>query len=121
MRISDWSSDVCSSDLTRTSSSTFVSPCNDDGMNYLRDVAVDFVGLCDAAGATVKYQVGEPWWWAGGYRGDGPCFYDTFTQAAYVSETGDSVPTPFIETIYDHYEDDPDQVDRKSTRLNSSH
>ena len=91
-------------------SSTFVSPCSDDGMNYLRDVAVAFVGLCDAAGATVKYQVGEPWWWAGGYRGDGPCFYDSFTQAAYVSETGDPVPTPFIQTIYDHYEDDPDQV-----------
>lgn len=91
-------------------SSTFVSPCNDDGMNYLRDVAVSFVGLGVAAGATTLYQVGEPWWWAGGYRGDGPCFYDSYTQAAYLSETGNPVPTPFIQTIYDHYEQDPDQV-----------
>lgn len=92
-------------------SSTFVSPCSEDGMNYLRDVAVEFVGLGVAAGATMKYQVGEPWWWAGGYRGDGPCFYDDNTQAAYLDETGNPVPTPFIQTIYDHYELDPDQVD----------
>lgn len=72
-------------------SSTFVSPSSVDGMNYLRDVAVDFVGLSVAAGATTLYQVGEPWWWAGGFRGDGPCFYDTYAQAEY-----EALPFPLL-------------------------
>jgi uncharacterized protein (TIGR02217 family) len=84
-------------------SSTFVSPSSVDGMNYLRDVAVDFVGLSVAAGATTLYQVGEPWWWAGGFRGDGPCFYDTYARAEYLADTGNPVPTPFLRTIYDDY------------------
>lgn len=86
-------------------SSTFVSPSSVDGMNYLRDVAVEFVGLGVAAGATTLYQVGEPWWWAGGYNDNGPCFYDPYAQAEYTADTGLPVPTPFIRTIYDDYSD----------------
>lgn len=83
-------------------SSTFVSPCSSAGMNYLRDVAKAFVGLCVGAGATTIYQVGEPWWWPGEFGG-GPCFYDNFTEAAYTSETGNPVPTPKITSIYDDF------------------
>src|SRR3546814_6431061 len=50
MRISDWRSDVCSSDL-----------------------AV-------AAGLSVKFQVGEPWWWVA--EGARLCAYDAAATAA---------------------------------------
>ena len=91
-------------------SSTFVSPSSVAGMDYLRDVARDFVGLSVATGCITHYQVGEPWWWPGGYRGEGPCFYDSNVIAEYLSDTGNPVPTPYLETIYDDYEGDPDQV-----------
>jgi len=104
----DYKGDISESGWTPSSS--FVSPSSVDGMNYLRDVAVEFVKLGVDAGATTGYQVGEPWWWPGGFNDNGPCFYDPFVQAEYLSDTGLPVPTPFLQTIFDEYEDDADQV-----------
>lgn len=85
--------------------SSFVSPCSTNGMNYLRDISVAFVNLGVAAGATTRYQVGEPWWWAGGFNDNGPCLYDANTTALYTAETGQPVPTPLIKTNFDDYSD----------------
>jgi uncharacterized protein (TIGR02217 family) len=87
--------------------SNFVSPSSTPGMQYLKDVAVAFVGLGVAAGATTKYQVGEPWWWPGGYDNNGPCFYDANVVAEYLSATGQPVPTPYLQTIYSDYSSAP--------------
>src|SRR3546814_6329464 len=54
MRISDWSSDVCSSDLLPTIRRTMTDPTADDQslMAPLRQALLD----CAAAGATITYQ-----------------------------------------------------------------
>lgn len=86
-----------------TPSSSLVTPSNTTAYQYLKDVAVAFVGLGVTAGATTHYQVGEPWWWPGGYDSNGPCFYDSYAQAEYTAATSQPVPTPFLKTIYDDY------------------
>jgi len=49
-------------------------------MGYLRSVALAFVGLAQAAGLPVRFQIGEPWWWV---MPDGrPCLYDAAAVAA---------------------------------------
>ena len=70
--------------------STLLSPVNSAAMAYLRRIAVAFVQLARDAGAATTFQIGEPWWWVGPDRR--PCFYDAATTAAYVAETGRTVP-----------------------------
>jgi uncharacterized protein (TIGR02217 family) len=49
-------------------------------MAYLRAVALAFVGIAQAAGLAVKFQVGEPWWWV---MADGRlCIHDAAARAA---------------------------------------
>ncbi|AQR74426.1 DUF2460 domain-containing protein [Sphingomonas sp. LM7] len=43
--------------------SALLSPAHDGAMYYLRVVALAFVGIAQAAGLAVKFQIGEPWWW----------------------------------------------------------
>lgn len=83
--------------------SSFVSPTSTAGMQYLKDVGVAFVGLGVGAGCTTRYQVGEPWWFPGGYTDNGPGFYDASVTSTYLAETGLAIPTPKIQTIYDDY------------------
>ncbi|HEX7820327.1 MAG TPA: DUF2460 domain-containing protein [Sphingobium sp.] len=61
--------------------STLLSPAQGGAMAYLRAVAVAFVGIAQAAGLAVRFQVGEPWWWvtATGH----PCLYDDAARAAF--------------------------------------
>ncbi|UYY57532.1 DUF2460 domain-containing protein [Sphingomonas sp. S2-65] len=60
--------------------SALLSPANGAAMAYLRAVALDFVGIAQGAGLPVKFQVGEPWWWA---MPDGSlCIHDPAAQAA---------------------------------------
>ena len=62
--------------------STLLSPANGDAMAYLRAVARAFVGIADAAGLAVRFQIGEPWWWT--IPADGrPCIYDAAAVAAF--------------------------------------
>ena len=61
--------------------STLLSPANGDAMDYLQEVARAFVGIAQDAGAAVRFQIGEPWWWI---MGDGrPCLYDDAAVAAF--------------------------------------
>jgi uncharacterized protein (TIGR02217 family) len=61
--------------------SSLLSPANGDAMAYLQAVARAFVAIARDAGAAVKFQVGEPWWWI---RADGrPCLYDDAAVAAF--------------------------------------
>ncbi|MCE7798644.1 DUF2460 domain-containing protein [Sphingobium sufflavum] len=63
-----------------TPPSTLLSPAHGGAMAYLQAVAVAFVGIVQAAGLAVRFQVGEPWWWV---TADGhPCLYDDAARAA---------------------------------------
>lgn len=60
--------------------STLLSPAHGGAMGYLRAVALAFVGIAQAAGLAVKFQIGEPWWWV---MADGRlCIHDGAAQAA---------------------------------------
>ncbi|NCP19363.1 MAG: DUF2460 domain-containing protein [Erythrobacter sp.] len=59
--------------------STVLRPTSEPAMEWLRSVARRFVGLIEAAGVPVRFQIGEPWWWV---MPDGtPCFYDSWIKA----------------------------------------
>ncbi len=60
--------------------SALLSPANAAAMAWLQSAASGFVALLKAAGATVRVQIGEPWWWV---MADGrPCLYDDAAKAA---------------------------------------
>jgi uncharacterized protein (TIGR02217 family) len=60
--------------------SALLSPANPAAIAWLQTVAEEFVGLMQAAGAAVRFQVGEPWWWV---MADGRiCLYDDEARAA---------------------------------------
>jgi uncharacterized protein (TIGR02217 family) len=59
--------------------STLLSPAQPQAMAYLRAVALAFVGIAQAIGMRVRFQVGEPWWWT---NPDGRiCLYDDAARA----------------------------------------
>ena len=43
--------------------STLLSPANGNAMGYLQAVARAFTAIARDAGAAIRFQVGEPWWW----------------------------------------------------------
>ena len=60
--------------------SALLSPANNAAMAWLRATAAGFVALMKIAGAPVRFQIGEPWWWV---MADGrPCLYDDAAKAA---------------------------------------
>lgn len=60
--------------------SALLSPAHSGAMSYLQAVAKAFVWIARGAGLEVKFQVGEPWWWA---MADGRlCIYDDAAKAA---------------------------------------
>ncbi len=60
--------------------SALLSPANNAAMTWLRAAAAGFVALMKQAGAAVRFQIGEPWWWV---MADGrPCLYDDAAKAA---------------------------------------
>src|SRR3546814_9162461 len=104
MRISDWSSDVCSSDLSAAALSA-------------NGQATDFANF-DFAGGTRYPELAT--------ASVGPAFYRPGSTVAYVPISLDR-PTPNTVIARVMTEDGPGLVrgvagvDRKSTRLNSSH
>ncbi len=46
-----------------TPPSTLLSPANTEAINYLKNVAQEFVTIAQNAGQPVHFQIGEPWWW----------------------------------------------------------
>ncbi|MEA1014810.1 DUF2460 domain-containing protein [Sphingosinicella sp. LY1275] len=60
--------------------STLLSPAHAGAMNYLQAAGRAFAAIARDAGAAVRFQVGEPWWWV---TGDGQiCLYDDAAKAA---------------------------------------
>lgn len=61
--------------------SALLSPASTAAMVWLRAAATGFVALMKEAGAAVRVQIGEPWWWV---TADGkPCLYDDAAKAAF--------------------------------------
>lgn len=61
--------------------STLLSPANGNAMGYLQAVARAFTAIVRDAGAAIRFQVGEPWWWV---MPDGRiCLYDAAATAAF--------------------------------------
>lgn len=54
--------------------STLLSPANEAAMGWLQSVGAAFARLMIAAGAPVRFQVGEPWWWC--FADGRICLYD---------------------------------------------
>ena len=69
--------------------SALLSPASAPAMTWLRSVASAFVLLMKSAGAPVRFQIGEPWWWV--MAGGQPCLYD---DAAKTSFGGSPVAIP---------------------------
>lgn len=60
--------------------SALLSPAHAGAMSYLRNVALAFVAIGEAAGLDTKFQIGEPWWWT---TLEGRlCIYDDAARAA---------------------------------------
>jgi len=61
--------------------SNLLSPANGDAMAYLQKIGAETASLLQEAGASVDFQIGEPWWWT---YGDGRiCLYDDAAKAAF--------------------------------------
>src|SRR3546814_10359546 len=122
MRISDWSSDVCSSDLPR------VIARDDCFVSINATTEVDLVGQC------ASETVGGRYWSSSGGQAD-------FARGAMYSEKGSAfvvlpataaggtvsrirstlTPGSMVTTIKNTVDNVVTEQDRKSTRLNSSH
>ncbi|MGB5484865.1 DUF2460 domain-containing protein [Parasphingorhabdus sp.] len=60
--------------------STLLSPANANAMSYLQAVARAFTAIARDAGAAIRFQVGEPWWWI--MPDQRICLYDAAATAA---------------------------------------
>ncbi|MDE2595765.1 MAG: DUF2460 domain-containing protein [Sphingomonadales bacterium] len=78
-----WQQRAANGDPARTGwqpPSALLSPASAPAMAWLQAAGAAFVGLLTDAGAPVRFQVGEPWWWI---MPDGhPCLYDDAARAA---------------------------------------
>ncbi|MEO9634136.1 MAG: DUF2460 domain-containing protein [Parasphingorhabdus sp.] len=61
--------------------STLLSPANGNAMAYLQAVARAFAAIARDAGAAIRFQVGEPWWWI--MPDKRICLYDAAASAAF--------------------------------------
>lgn len=61
--------------------STILSPAHPAAMGWLREAARAFALLMTGAGAPVRFQVGEPWWWT--FADGRICLYDDAARAAF--------------------------------------
>jgi len=60
--------------------STLLSPANAEAMDWLQSVGAAVAGVMMEAGAPVRFQVGEPWWWT--FADGRICLYDDAARAA---------------------------------------
>jgi uncharacterized protein (TIGR02217 family) len=61
--------------------STILSPAHTGAMAWLRSAAAAFAALMVEAGASVRFQVGEPWWWT--FTDGRICLYDDDARTAF--------------------------------------
>ena len=75
--------------------SALLSPANDEAMGFLKNVAMELVGIAEEAGLQPQVQIGEPWWWV---MPDGSiCLYDDTAKAVL----GDGVEIPDVRGVLD--------------------
>ncbi len=78
-----WQQRAANGDPARTGwdpPSALLSPAHGGAMAWLQSVGAAFAQLLRDAGAPVRFQIGEPWWWI---MPDGrPCIYDAASAAA---------------------------------------
>lgn len=72
--------------------SALLSPANAQAMGYLQAVGRAFAALAVEAGAAVRFQVGEPWWWVMPDRRI--CLYDAAAVAAFAPASIPDVAGP---------------------------
>lgn len=81
--------------------SAFVIPAMrtaDGPIDYLARTIKHGLSIATANGAgTLRFQIGEPWWWDGSYTNGAPAIYDPYTRSKYTSVTGQPVPEPWIQ------------------------
>jgi uncharacterized protein (TIGR02217 family) len=70
--------------------SALLSPCHAEAMDWLCRVGEAFAGLMIEAGAPVRFQVGEPWWWV--FADGRICLYDDASRAALAAALGTEPP-----------------------------
>lgn len=80
--------------------STLLAPTHPDAMAYVEDAMLEAADLAAGVGAPIFAQIGEPWWWFQLDGSSAPCFYDSATEALYLAETGQAVPTRHV-TIFE--------------------
>ncbi|MBS3962571.1 MAG: DUF2163 domain-containing protein [Sandarakinorhabdus sp.] len=78
--------------------SSLAAPTSAAALTYFRDVFLACLARLPG-GAAKHFQIGEPWWWDGSFGSRAPHIYDSATQALYVAETGQAVPTPLLTTV----------------------
>lgn len=61
--------------------SNLLSPANPAAMAYLQKIAREATTLLQEAGAPVRFQIGEPWWWT--YADGRICLYDDAAKAKF--------------------------------------
>src|SRR3546814_8406946 len=113
MRISDWSSDVCSSDLRNTSMKSLLCALGAALMALsaatgVANASVVIAGtrvVFPAANGEVTVRLNN--------NGEQPALVEAWIDNGAPASTPDTAHVPFLNT--------PPLVDRKSTRLNSSH
>ena len=66
--------------------SCLLAPTSSEATSYLASVAGQFVGLLEAAGCPVLFQIGEPWWWIDP-ASHAIALYDASAKAALASDT----------------------------------
>src|SRR3546814_9118753 len=132
MRISDWSSDVCSSDLVRRGGNLVVNEFIDALLSDLRFDKVEMMGMRGPNAWSLHHARSADLW---GYMlCAGKACFTVEGQNQFDLSAGDvvvvpagaehgirSVGSPAAELSYAHYSYDERRADRKSTRLNSSH
>src|SRR3546814_4450616 len=111
MRISDWSSDVCSSDLVRAGGG-IAQHAHDGVLDRLGDDVLPLAGFLVGVGPRQTQDVGEE------ALGEAMAAHGALGEALALVGEGDGVALDadelFLLEALDH-------LDRKSTRLNSSH
>jgi len=70
--------------------STLLSPANNQAVEYLRNVAERFVRLAMAAGMSIAFQIGEPWWWQAPDKRI--CLYDDSARSLFSVQLGVEPP-----------------------------
>ena len=80
----DWKQRAANGDPALTGwepPSTLLSPANGNAMGYLQAVARAFTAIARDAGAAVRFQIGEPWWWI--MPDKRICLYDAAATAVF--------------------------------------